>query len=131
MLKQDQFEQGVRRVGAEQEMVFVDKAFRPALIGPQIKASLDKKYITTEYVRFNLEVNLSPISFQSDCLSKLKSELIEKIAEVEQQAKKHKAEIPLTGILPTIRKSDTAPEVMTQEPRYLMRTATTTILFIP
>ncbi|MEM9674109.1 MAG: hypothetical protein AAF992_16075 [Bacteroidota bacterium] len=34
MLKQDQFEQGVRRVGAEQEMVFVDKAFRLALIGP-------------------------------------------------------------------------------------------------
>jgi CBS domain-containing protein len=119
MLTQEKFEHGVQRIGAEQEMVFVDEAFRPALIGPQIKGSLDKKYITTEYARFNLEVNLSPISFQGDCLSKLKAELNEKIAEVEQKAKERNAQVLLTGILPTIRKSDTAPEVMTQEPRYL------------
>lgn len=119
MLEHDHFEQGVQRIGAEQEMVFVDEAFRPAFIGPEVKQKLNKSYVTTEYARFNLEVNLSPISFSGGCLNQLKKELNDRIKEVEKVAKQYNAEVLLTGILPTIRKSDTSPNAMTPEPRYL------------
>jgi len=118
MLAEKTFEQGVQRIGAEQEMVFVNEAFRPAFIGPEVKRALDRPYITTEYARFNLEINLSPILFEDTCLAELKQELEEKIKEVEQEAQKQNTQVLLTGILPTIRKSDTSPESMTPEPRY-------------
>ncbi len=118
MLAENKFEKGVQRIGAEQEMVFVDEAFRPAFIGPEIKETMNRPYVTTEYARFNLEINLSPILFEGSCLTELKQELEEKISEVEQEAHQKNAQVLLTGILPTIRKSDTSPESMTPEPRY-------------
>nr|WKN36696.1 CBS domain-containing protein [Tunicatimonas sp. TK19036] len=119
MLNQEQFEHGIQRIGAEQEMVFINEAFRPAFIGPDVKQKLNKEYITTEYAKFNIEANLSPHTFQGSCLSTLKKELEKRIAEVEKIAKQHNSNVLLTGILPTIRKSDTSPETMTPEPRYL------------
>ena len=118
MLAEDRFEQGVQRIGAEQEMVFVDEQYRPAFIGPDISQQLNRDFITTEYAKFNLEINLSPLSFTGHCLSELKQELTEKMKLVEQAARERQAEVLLTGILPTIQKSDTRPEAMTPEPRY-------------
>lgn len=118
MLSESRFEKGVKRIGAEQEMVFVDKNFRPALIGPEVKRKLNQDFVTTEYARFNIEVNAAPIPFQGKCLRQLRQDMMSKIRLVEQEAKDMNAEILLTGILPTIRKSDTRPEAITPEPRY-------------
>ena len=119
MLANDQFETGVQRIGAEQEMVFVDPKFCPAFIGPEIHQQLNKAFITTEYARFNLEINLNPLLFEGHCLTQMKEELLDKLQLVIDEARKQEAEVILTGILPTIRPSDTAPEAMTPEPRYL------------
>ncbi|MEQ9439261.1 MAG: CBS domain-containing protein [Cyclobacteriaceae bacterium] len=119
MLEADYFEADIQRIGAEQEMVFMDEAFRPAFIGPEVKQKLNKKYITTEYARFNIEVNLSPLLFKGSCMQTLKKELETRIKQIDKVAQEHNAQVLLTGILPTIRKSDTSPESMTPEPRYL------------
>lgn len=118
MLAENRFETGVQRIGAEQEMVFVDPDFCPAFIGPEIYRKLDRPFITTEYARFNLEINLSPLRFEGNCLTQMKAELLDKLQLVINEARSHQAEVVLTGILPTIRPADTAPEVMTPEPRY-------------
>ncbi len=118
MLTDGRFEKDIQRIGAEQEMVLVDEQFNPALIGPEIHQALNKDFITTEYARFNLEINLSPLLFGGVCLSQMKQELINKLQLVAEEAKKHQAKLILTGILPTIREADTDPEAMTPEPRY-------------
>lgn len=118
MLAADNFEKGIKRIGAEQEMVFVDQAYRPAFIGPEIAHKLNQKFVTTEYARFNIEVNAAPIPFTGKCLSELKQDLTNKINLVAEEAKKQDAEVLLTGILPTIRKADTTIESITPEPRY-------------
>lgn len=118
MLTTDRFEKGVKRIGAEQEMVFIDQAYRPAFIGPEIAHKLNQKFVTTEYARFNIEVNAAPIPFTGKCMSELKQDLLNKINLVAEEAKKQDAEVLLTGILPTIRKSDTTIESITPEPRY-------------
>ena len=118
MLAEDHFEKDIQRIGAEQEMVLVDEKFSPALIGPEIHRALDKDFITTEYARFNLEINLSPLTFGGACLSEMKQELMDKLQLVADEAKKHRAQLILTGILPTIREADTDPVAMTPEPRY-------------
>ncbi len=118
MLTSDIFEKGVQRIGAEQEMVFVDEAYRPAFIGPEINAALHKDFITTEYARFNIEVNADPMPFSGKCLSGMKKNLSDKIALIIEEAKKYKAEVLFTGILPTIRKADTTQDSITPEPRY-------------
>ena len=118
MLAENRFETGVQRIGAEQEMVFVDQKFCPAFIGPEIHQKLSKDFITTEYARFNLEINLSPLLFEGQCLTDMKEELLDKLQLVTEEAQQHHAEVILTGILPTIRPADTAPEAMTPEPRY-------------
>jgi CBS domain-containing protein/gamma-glutamylcysteine synthetase len=118
MLAEDRFEKDIQRIGAEQEMVLVDQQYNPALIGPELHQALDKDFITTEYARFNLEINLSPLRFSGDCLARMKQELIDKLQLVAAEADKHQAQLILTGILPTIREADTDPEAMTPEPRY-------------
>ena len=120
MLSEKTFERGVKRIGAEQEMVFVDSAFRPAFIGPEVNSRLSQEFVTTEYARFNIEVNAAPVPFTGKCLSQLKTDMYNKISLVAEEAKSMGAEILLTGILPTIRKSDTSPDAITPEPRYRM-----------
>ena len=118
MLAENQIETDVQRIGAEQEMVFVDNKFCPAFIGPEIHEKLDEKFITTEYARFNLEINLSPQLFEGQCLTNMREELKDRLQLVVEEARSREAEVIFTGILPTIRPSDTAPETMTPEPRY-------------
>ena len=118
MLAEQRFETDVQRIGAEQEMVFVDSKFCPAFVGPEIHQALNRDFITTEYARFNLEINLSPLRFEGQCLSQMKEELIRKLQLVIDEARSRHTEVILTGILPTIRPSDTDPSAMTPEPRY-------------
>ena len=119
LIEEGRIEKGVKRIGAEQELNFVDKSLRPALVGNDIYESLNKKYITTEYAKFNLEINSEPHRFSGDCLGRLKRELEIKLREVREVAKNDfNAEVVLTGILPTIRESDVTMDALTPEPRF-------------
>ena len=118
MLADGWIESGVRRVGAEQEMFLVGPAFRPAPVSMEVLEAIDDPRFTTELARFNLEANLAPLAFDSDCLSRMAAGLDELVGLARQGARACDAEIVLCGILPTLRKSDLGLENMAPVPRY-------------
>ena len=118
MLAGGQFETGVRRVGAEQEMFLVDRHMGPACCAPEVIERAADPRITSEIARFNLEANLTPRTLSSDCFRRMEDEVSEVIALVREAARAHGAEVLLAGILPTLKKSDLQLESITPKPRY-------------
>ncbi len=118
MLEEDLFETEVRRIGAEQEMFLVDHEYRPALMADEILELVDDSHFTSELGRFNLECNLDPITLGNSALRKLELQLNQLLEKARNAAREVDAEILLTGILPTLEKSDLTLENMTPRPRY-------------
>ena len=118
MLKEGWFETGIRRIGAEQEVFLVDRDWRPAPLAMQILDSIADPHYTTEVALFNLEMNLDPCGFGGKCLSEMERQLLDLLGKARDAARSLGNEIVLTGILPTVRKSDLGLENMTPIPRY-------------
>ena len=119
MLNNDWFEDDITRIGAEQEMCLVDKAFKPALKAMDVLEKMKKhSWVETELAKFNLECNLTPRVFEGDCLSKMETELRGHLNKIKEVANKLDSEILLTGILPTLRKSDLGYDNLTPKKRY-------------
>ncbi len=106
MLDQNMFESGVARIGAEQELCFVDRFYRPAMVGIEILKEIDDPHFTTELAKFNIEANLDPLIFEGGAIRLMEEHLRLLMNKVSEAAKKFSAHPVLTGILPTIRKSD-------------------------
>jgi CBS domain-containing protein/gamma-glutamylcysteine synthetase len=120
MLHNDWFESDVTRIGAEQEMVMVDKTtFKPSLVAME---ALDKMqhypWVETELAKFNLETNLEPRVFEKDCFSLLEQENTEKLNKIQEVLDGMNTSIVLTGILPTLRKYHLEMENLTPKKRY-------------
>jgi len=118
MLEDGHFETGVRRIGAEQEMFLVDSSYRPACVNLDVLETIDDERFVTELGQYNMEFNAEPTLFEDDCLRRLEDQLRECLETSRQGAREHDAEPILTGILPTIRKSDLSLENMTPRDRY-------------
>jgi CBS domain-containing protein len=118
MIDDGVIQSGVRRVGAEQELFLVDRGGRPAGIAMEVLEKVDDPHFTTELGLFNLEINIEPSTFGGDCLRRMEQQLTLYLAKVREAARSLGADIVLTGILPTIRKSDLGLENMTPLPRY-------------
>lgn len=118
MIREKRIESGVRRFGAEQEVFLVDRSWCPSPGALVALEKLQDPHFTTELGLFNLELNADPHPFSGDHLSRMErqlSELIEKLQGVCQSLGLHAV---LTGILPTIRKSDLGLDNMVPSPRY-------------
>jgi len=118
MIETDRVETGVTRIGAEQEMFLVDRNLRPAPISLEVLERAKDPRLTTEIARFNLEANLSPLPLTGRCFSKMEQELRELLSLVCTSAEKLDADVLLSGILPTLKKSDLILENLTPVPRY-------------
>jgi len=118
MLESDMFEKGVRRIGAEQELALVDEHWRPAPKALEVLEALDDERFTTELARFNLEFNLPPLVFQGDCLDRLERSLTGALEQLKAVTDRLDTRFILTGILPTIRKSDLDLCNLTPRDRY-------------
>lgn len=118
MLENDLIESGVNRIGAEQELFLIDRAYRPYPQSLKILQDLGDPHFTTELGSFNLEFNLDPLPFTGNCLSSLEKQLKALLRKLRQVTKTHQADVILTGILPTIRKRDLGLDKMTPKPRY-------------
>ncbi|RMH61103.1 MAG: CBS domain-containing protein [Calditrichaeota bacterium] len=118
MLERGLFESGVERIGAEQEMCLVDQHWKPAPVNMSVLSELNDPHYTTELARFNMEMNLDPLEFTGSCLSTLENQLRDLVTRVDQVAERFNAHPILTGILPTIHKSDLEMENITPNPRY-------------
>ncbi|MEQ8764139.1 MAG: glutamate-cysteine ligase family protein [Planctomycetota bacterium] len=118
MLERDRIETGIRRIGAEQEMFLIDRAYQPAPRATEVLDRLKDPAVTTELARFNLEVNLEPRVYGGRCLSEMEKELVRRLTQVRQAAESVDARVLLTGILPTLQLSDLSLANMTPNPRY-------------
>ena len=118
MLEEDMIESGIRRIGAEQELFLVDSSWRPAPVGVEILEGLEDPRIGPELGLFNLEFNTTPFRFADDCLHALETEVRELLDIVRSACVRRDIEVVLTGILPTLRKSDLDLDNMTPLERY-------------
>ena len=118
MLDSGVIEDGITRIGAEQEMFLVDKNYSPACKSEQIMRDLTDPRFTFEIAKFNLEANLTPSELTGDCLRKLENEINETLLIARNAASKHDAQIVLAGILPTLRQLDLTLDNMVPIDRY-------------
>src|SRR5439155_2654859 len=75
MLRENRFETGIRRIGAEQEMFLIDKGWTPAKASLEMIDKLADPHFTTELGLFQLEANADPQLFSGDGLSKMEKQL--------------------------------------------------------
>ncbi|MEO8436440.1 MAG: hypothetical protein ABI596_16195, partial [Pyrinomonadaceae bacterium] len=118
MIETGRCETGVVRIGAEQEMFLVDRNMRPAPVSLEVLDRAHDSRLTTEIARFNLEANLTPLPLSGSCFSLMEQELDELVGLVRNSARPLCAEVLLSGILPTLKKSDLTLENLTPLPRY-------------
>src|SRR4029078_9067727 len=69
MLQDGRVESGITRIGAEQEMFFIDLYLRPAPVSLEVLKHANDSRLTTEIARFNLEANLTPLKLENDCFT--------------------------------------------------------------
>jgi CBS domain-containing protein/gamma-glutamylcysteine synthetase len=118
MLERGLFEKGIERIGAEQELALVNDNWKPAPVNQEILDTLKDDHFTTELAKFNMEINLDPLEFKGNCLSVMESQLQSMINHIDDIGRQFGARPLLTGILPTIKKSDLIFENITPNPRY-------------
>ncbi|MDX1477832.1 MAG: CBS domain-containing protein [Saprospiraceae bacterium] len=120
MLQDGWFEDDVIRIGAEQEMVMVDRTtFRPAPIAMEaLERMQDYPWVETELAKFNLETNLSPREFTGNCFSEMQAENERQLELIDEVLREMNAQVVLTGILPTLRNHDMQMHNLTPKKRY-------------
>jgi CBS domain-containing protein/gamma-glutamylcysteine synthetase len=118
MLREGLIESDTRRIGAEQELFLVDDRWQPALNSTAILEAVNDPHYTTELGLFNLEINLDPMHFEGDCLSRMEAQLEELLTKLRETAREMGTELIMTGILPTLTKEHLTLDHMTPKPRY-------------
>lgn len=120
MISQDLFEKGIKRIGAEQELVIVDKkTLKAQPIAPSIiEQKGDRDWLVPELSKFNLEINLPPYELKKNCFSELENLLRDQLTDVDQLLEKQGAYSVLTGVLPTLRIKDMEIENISPHERY-------------
>jgi CBS domain-containing protein len=99
-------------------MFLIDRDMRPAPVATEVLKQVKDSRLTTEIARFNLEANLTPLLLTGSCFSLLRAELDEVISLARKGATGCGADVLLSGILPTLLKSDLTLENLTPNSRY-------------
>lgn len=120
MLENEWFESDVTRIGAEQEIVMVEKdTFKPSLVAMEaLEKMTEYPWVETELGKFNLETNLDPRVFTGDCFSALEAENSYKLNKIQEVLDTLDTSVLLTGICPTLRKYHLNLENLTPKKRY-------------
>jgi len=118
MLQHGRIESGVTRIGAEQEMFLIDRYLRPAPVSLEVLKQAHDSRLTTEIARFNLEANLTPLELTDNCFTRMEQELNEVLELARNSAATQNADVLLSGILPTLQKSDLTLDNLTPVARY-------------
>ncbi len=118
MLTDDWFNQEPIHIGAEQELCLLDRHYKPAPISMEVLERLTSEGYTTELAKFNLEFNLDPQELTKDCFSQMAADIDEKFSELAVLGQEMDFKTVITGILPTLRKSDLEIHNLTPLQRY-------------
>lgn len=119
MLQEGLFEQGVSMIGAEQEMFLVDRAFNASPTALEVIERASDPHFTTELGLFNLEVNADPQPLEGAGLARLEEQLTSLYRRVQEVAREIGVQPVITGILPTLARTDLSLDNMVPNPRYL------------
>ncbi len=118
MLARDMIESDVSRIGAEQEFCLLSDNWRPSRKWQEVMAVLHDSHFSPELARYNLEINLDPLTLGGQCFARMEKDLRRLLAQAAAAAAQYNDHIILTGILPTISKRELGLEFMTPLPRY-------------
>ncbi|NVK40843.1 MAG: glutamate--cysteine ligase [Oceanospirillaceae bacterium] len=118
LLRRAGFGKGPASVGAELELYIVDRNGHPLPLNREILDEVGDPQLTLELNRYNLEYNLTPVPARGSPFSAIEAEMLRKLEELEQAAGRHEGHILAVGILPTLRRRDFGPHVMTGQRRY-------------
>ena len=118
MLDDNWFHEEPIHIGAEQELCLLDQHYKPAPISLDVLERLTSDGYTTELAKFNLEFNLQPREFTGDCFAQMTQEIEQKFGELSALGQEMDFQTVITGILPTLRKSDLEMHNLTPLDRY-------------
>ncbi|UTW11539.1 glutamate--cysteine ligase [Marinobacterium rhizophilum] len=118
LLQRPGFGAGPGSIGAELELCIVDRNGHPLMVNSEIQQAQADPRLTLELNRYNLEYNLTPVPISGTPFSRIETEIRGAIAALEQSALAHEGHILAIGILPTLRRRDFGPHVMTEQQRY-------------
>jgi CBS domain-containing protein len=118
MLGKGMIETGKRRIGAEQEMFLINRAYQPALAALSILDDIDDERFTHELGLFNLEANLGVQETDRHCLRRMEAEAQEIYQLARQHAEAKNCQVALVGILPTLTRDHLGLDSMVPTPRY-------------
>jgi len=118
MIDRGDLDGDVQRIGAEQEVNFIDPLYRPSPVNMEVLQKANDKHFTYEHARFNGEINIDPIVLKRGGLNSLEKQTIDLTKKLRTAAQKLGADLILVGILPTIRKHDLDIKNLTPISRY-------------
>ncbi len=118
MIKEGLIESGITRIGAEQELCLVDEEYYPSINNIEVLKAIDDPHFVPEIAKFNIEANLDPQEFDSDCFIRMEDQLRTLMAKAHEATLNKRTKIVMTGILPTLRKEHLQFDHMTPNPRY-------------
>ena len=118
MIERGQIEEGVRRVGVEQEMNLVDAEGMVAPFATKLIDHLSDPTFTTEIALFNLEANLGPRPLDGRFLREMETDLLKAVQLAQNGARDLGINVLLAGITPTLRREDIGSRNMTPDVRY-------------
>ena len=118
MMEENWFNESPIHIGAEQEICLVDQHMKPFPIAQEVLKRIERNNFTTELAKFNIECNLKPQEFTKGCFSELETSLNDAFQELLEISADMGFESVITGILPTLRKSDLELDNLTPLNRY-------------
>lgn len=110
------FGAGLRSLGAEVELYLIDQQSRPVCQNTEVLQALPNAGLALEINRYNLEINLDPVSAKGRPLTQMAAQMRQRIKQINQVLVD--AQVMTVGILPTLKPTDFGPEIITPENRY-------------
>jgi len=118
LIKRPGFGAGPASLGAELELVLVDRKCRPLPRNMAVLGTAADPRVALELSSFNLELNASPVPLAGRPFAAIEAELDMLLGRVAEAAAAHGGRVAIIGILPTIRLADLNHSLITDLPRY-------------
>ena len=112
------FSRKIFSIGAELEVSLVDQNLRPAAANEELLELADNPNLTLEINRYNLEINVPPVTPPGSPFAELEKSLNDFLLLLQQKGEQIGVQAVPIGILPTLQKRHLARKFMTNQFRY-------------
>ena len=105
-------------IGLEIEGWLTDKNANPAAKSVELIKNVNNAFVVPELMKFNFELNVTPVSVNKDCFAKLEKQLITIWKKCVVEAEKIGCDVVLIGMLPSAKIKDFKLKKMSNLMRY-------------